>query len=227
MNNDVRGIAESFQWPFGEKEVRYQSEHLGLRKHILKCGDLSREFGSVIILEDDLYVSPYFYDYAVQALSYYNGDRNIGGISLYNQKIEEVTRYPFVPIEDDSDVYFLQFPSSWGQAWTKEHWEEFRAWYDTDPDLTDIAMPEFIKWKWPASSWKKYFCAYLVEKNRYFVFPRGSFTTNFNDPGTHLARAENCYFQFILHLNTSSFQSILGNSILLRQQFLQFFRRVI
>lgn len=189
-NLNIKEIAEQFDWPHGPKEVRYQEKHLGLRKHILQCGDLTREFGSVIILEDDLYVSPYFYEYAVFALEYYKEDDKIGGVSLYNQPIHEFVQISFSSIYDNSDVYFLQFPSSLGQTWTAKQWTEFMEWYKTDPDLGKISLPNYIK-RWPETSWKKYFCAFLVEKNKYFVFPRFSFTTNFNDPGTNLKKKVN------------------------------------
>ena len=189
-NLDVKSIAEQFHWPHGPKEVRYQDKHLGLRRHILQCGDLSMEYGSVIIFEDDLYVSPYFYEYALEALEFYSYDHQIGGVSLFNQPVEEITEYPFSAINDHSDVYFIQFPSSLGQAWTRAQWKEFRDWYDSEPDLSISGIPDRIL-KWPASSWKKYFCAFLVEKNKFFVFPRVSFSTNFNDPGTNLKKPIN------------------------------------
>ena len=44
---------------------------------------------------------------------------------------------------------------------------------------------------WPDTSWKKHFCAYLIHTDKYFVFPRISLTTNFNDPGTHLKKQDN------------------------------------
>ena len=37
----------------------------------------------------------YFYDYAVQALEYYESDEKIGGISLYNHVDEDMTEMPF------------------------------------------------------------------------------------------------------------------------------------
>jgi hypothetical protein len=183
-NLPVLDIARNFEWPFGEKEVIYQPVRLGLRNHILKCGDLSRKYGSVIILEDDLYVSPYFYDYAMQALQFYESDEKTGGISLYNHVDEDMTELPFTPIQDDSDVYFIQFPSSWGQAWSEKQWKLFREWYDMGPDISAIRIsPQVLSWS--EKSWKKYFNAYLVETDKYFVFPRLSLTTNFNDKGTH------------------------------------------
>ncbi|MBN1187062.1 MAG: hypothetical protein JXB49_32590 [Bacteroidales bacterium] len=198
-NLEVRNIAEQFNWSNGLKEVHYQEKHLGLRQHILQCGDLSMKYGSVIILEDDLYVSPYFYDYAVQALKFYYTDDSIGGISLYNQPLQEIAQYPFTAIQDNSDVYFIQFPSSWGQAWTRTQWKRFREWYASEPDLSLIDIPMYIL-NWPERSWKKYFSAYLVEKNKFFVFPRLSFTTNFNDIGTHYKKHNNYQGQTPLRL---------------------------
>jgi hypothetical protein len=115
-NFNVKEIAEEFHWPFGEKEVIYQKQRLGLRKHILQCGDLAKKYGSVIILEDDLFVSPVFYEYTIDALKYYDNDENIAGISLYNPPIHDLCSNPFRPIQNESDVYFMQFPSSLGQA---------------------------------------------------------------------------------------------------------------
>lgn len=189
-NYVVRDIASEFKWPFGEKEVIYQEKRLGLKKHVLRCGDLVHEYGSVIILEDDLFVSPCFYDYAIQMLDYYDADDQIGGISLYNPQHEEIRQIPFSPVHDDSDVYFYQFPSSLGQCWTKKHWQSFRKWYDSNPDISKINIHSFIS-SWPETSWKKYYCAYLSDKSKYFVYPRISLTTNFNDPGTHLDQLSN------------------------------------
>jgi|WetSurMetagenome_2_1015567.scaffolds.fasta_scaffold106458_2 hypothetical protein len=183
-NYPVRDLANAFDWPFGEKEVIYQKTNLGLRKHILQCGDYAVKYGSVIILEDDLFVSPYFYDYTVKAIDFFGSDPKIGGISLFNYSYEDMTELPFVPITDDSDNYFIQFPSSLGQAWTANQWKQFREWYDKKPDLSQIRIsPQALSWY--ESSWKKYFNGYLVEKNKYFAFPRISLTTNFNDRGTH------------------------------------------
>ncbi len=187
-NLDVKELAESFHWPFGEKEVRYQSQHLGLKKHVLQCGDLSIEYGSVIVLEDDLFVSPYFYKYAMAAMEFYENDKKIGGISLYNQPRQEAEELPFMPLADQSDVYFLQLPSSLGQLWTREHWTQFRSWFDSGPDLTKIPIPHYI-FRWPETSWKKYYAAFLLESDKYFVYPRVSLTTNFFDAGTHMSDA--------------------------------------
>ncbi len=143
--------------------------------------------GSAIMLEDDLVVSPYFYKYAVAALNNYSNYNEIGGISLYNLPYTEALKQPFIPLKDDSDVYFKQVPSSLGQAWSVEQWDAFKKWYSTDPDIKKITgLPIRVRTNWPASSWKKYFYGYLVEKDKYFVFPQVSFTSNFNDIGENM-----------------------------------------
>src|SRR5687768_8098504 len=60
-SNKVYELADSFEWKYGQKKVIKHNEHLGLKEHILRCGDLTDQYGSIILLEDDLIVSPWFY----------------------------------------------------------------------------------------------------------------------------------------------------------------------
>ncbi len=185
-NPDVVNCAREFEWISGEKEVITHSENMGLKKHIISCGDLTQKYGSVIILEDDLFVSPFFYDYAVQALEYYHEDEEISGIGLFNYRhIEKIKPEPFNPVVDNSDVYFIQYACSSGQLWSQRQWGAFRKWYDPSPVINDIAeMPKHVMY-WPERSWKKYFIAYLISHKRFFVYPRVSLTSNFDDVGTN------------------------------------------
>lgn len=185
LNREVKEAAGSFQWAHGEKEIITHLQHLGLRNHIISCGDLTERYENLIVLEDDGYVSRNFYDFAVKSLSHYYAEPNIAGISLYSYNYYESFTTVFIPVNDGYDVYFMQVPASLGQLWTKEQWIRFRAWYNTKPVIqkTD-KIPEKVK-TWPENSWKKYFYKYMVENNLFFVYPYLSFTTNFGDAGTH------------------------------------------
>ena len=201
---EVEQLAKAFNWTFGEKRVLAHENHLGLKEHILKCGDLTKEYGSIILLEDDLVVAPPFYDYASKALHYYNGERQVAGISLYSYKMVESCYSPFQAIEDGSDVYFMQVPSSWGQAWTPEQWEGFRLWFKTHLQINKEEMiPPYVK-EWSESSWKKHFFRYLIGEGKYFVYPRASFTSNFGDEGTN-ATTKGLY-QVPLQMNAKEYQ---------------------
>lgn len=193
-NGDVLDAARNFSWPFGPKEVIYQEKNLGLKKHIIQCGDLVNTYGSVIILEDDLFVSPYFYSYARDALNYYDQDPKISGVSLFNYpRIEKKEDpLPFYPVEDHSDVYFLQYAASSGQAWTRRQWNEFREWFDNKSSLKAYhgMVPQNVM-EWPMSSWKKFFITYMVEQDKYFVYPTLSLSTNFDDQGSNRFKGTN------------------------------------
>lgn len=192
-------VAEKFDWRAGEKRIIKHSQNLGLRKHILSCGDLSREYGSIILLEDDGYVAPRFWEYAKAALEFYAGHDYVAGVALYSHSINQAAHLPFSPIHDGSDVFFLQRACSLGQAWTAHQWAQFRAWYDanTGPVTIDDGVPAYVA-RWPDRSWLKYFIKYLIVHDRYFVYPRGSLSTNFGDAGSNMGHSSH----FQVHLTT-------------------------
>ncbi|MBR1892540.1 MAG: hypothetical protein IJ815_03285 [Lachnospiraceae bacterium] len=187
---EVDKTAEDFVWEHGEKRIITHDVRMGLKAHVLECGDLTEEYGSIIMLEDDLFVSPYFYGFAKAALEFSDGNDDIGGISLYNHRFNVFARMPFEPIDDGFDNWFLQIASSWGQAWSKEQWKEFREWqkeHDGE-DLHGNGMPSDAA-DWPESSWLKYAIKFLIETDRLFLYPRVSYTTNFFDAGEHSVKA--------------------------------------
>lgn len=185
VNEKILEIANAFEWKYGEKRIINHSSNLGLRKHILKCGDLSKEFGAVIILEDDLVVAPDFYNYVCCAQDYYKNDENIAGVSLYSHEWNGYVRKPFEPIAGNGDVYFGQFSITWGQSWTWKQWNLFKSWYSEHQELKkQNNMPDNI-WKWSVHSWGKYFVYYILEKNKFYVIPYKSMTTCFSEEGVH------------------------------------------
>jgi len=195
-------IAEEFSWTYGEKEVIVHGSNLGLRKHVLSCGALSKRYDGIILLEDDLYVSPCFYDYAVQASKFYQGARDVSGIALYSQRYNETAYLPFFPYDDGTDVFFMQLACSWGQIWLQEQWKDFEDWYagSTSDDLiNEQTLPVNVR-LWPDTSWKKYFIQYMILNSKYFVYPRQSYTTNFGDKGQH-------------HVGVKTFQVPLAQSV--------------
>ncbi|QJT09799.1 glycosyltransferase family A protein [Oceanidesulfovibrio marinus] len=196
---NVLKVAEEFQWKGGPKRILTAEESLGLRRHVLRSGDLTEEYGSIILLEDDIYPSPHFYNYAASALDYYQDDDRIAGISLYSPQYNETSFMGFRPMQDDVDAYFLALPSSWGQAWTWEQWRRFKAWYDAnaDKDIAPIVPPNVRLW--PESSWKKYFIAYMCDSNLFFVYPYLSFSTNFSDIGVN-HKTNSTRFQVPIHM---------------------------
>ncbi|MBR4174609.1 MAG: glycosyltransferase, partial [Lachnospiraceae bacterium] len=84
---EVKTAADDFDWKHGEKKVIQRPEPLGLKKHVLLCSSYAMEYGSAIILEDDLYVARDFYYFAMAAIEHSEKGEDAGriaGVSLYN-----------------------------------------------------------------------------------------------------------------------------------------------
>ena len=90
------------------------------------CGDLSLPLGPIILLEDDLVVSPVFYEFARQAVVQLGDDDRIGGISLNTLWFNGYKRWPFVPYLDDSDLFYLQVAWYQGTGLFSRAMETFR-----------------------------------------------------------------------------------------------------
>jgi hypothetical protein len=192
----VKKIAKEFSFDQSSYDVICQSDNLGLRKHIIWCGDQTEIYESVILIEDDIHVDKYFYHYAVSCMEFYESDEDVAGIALYSPRYNQYAGLPFEPMYNGTSTYFMQVPCSWGQIWTKNQWKKFKDWYG-DGEVKKVNncpnIPEQVK-SWPDQSWKKYFGAYLVDSQRYFVYPYISYSTNFCDGGgAHVKKQTNLY----------------------------------
>lgn len=216
-NSEVYKIANEFSWPHGKKNVVVNTgPKYGLRNHILKCGAYTEFYENIAVFEDDIYVSPSYYSFAIKAITFYKDDENIAGISLYSHYWNFNCNNYFHHGDDPSDVYFMQIAQSWGQIWSRNKWNPFVEWYNKNKknDFNDNNIPENIR-NWPENSWLKYHIKYLINTNKYFVYPKFSLSTNFSDEGEHNYKENNDY-QVPLQVSIRddySFKSIYSNSI--------------
>lgn len=176
---------ENFEWPYGEKYVFIQKNRLGLKEHILKCGDLTKYFKAIVLFEDDIYAGRYFYDYVSQAVDYYYEDENIAQISLYNSQLCFYSLLPFCALNNGYDAYASQDVSTWGECWTDRMWAEFRKFMNQQNNfsLEKYEVPETMK-KW-TKAWSVYYIAYILDTKKFILTPYVSHSTNFNDAGVH------------------------------------------
>lgn len=184
----VKEYAETFEWRFGEKRIVAHLENLGLRKHILGCGQYLEEFDAIIMLEDDITVSPNFYQFAKQAVDFYCDSIDVAGISLYGFSTNYQTLYKFTPQPQCYDVYFMTCAQSWGQVWMKKTWNDFYEWYKHNSEDFSFQshLPSNIC-SWSSKSWLRYHTKYCIEKQKFFVYPYFSFTSNHSDSGSNMA----------------------------------------
>lgn len=184
-NEELYNFVKAYNWIYGLCYVNIQTQRLGLKKHILQCGNLTRFFKSIVLLEDDIVVSPYFYKYVKTAVEYYSSDKTVAQISLYRNEVNGFVHLPFEPRYSGADVFLMQDISTWGECWTEDMWNDFIEWYDQHDEnyVNKVRMPEKIK-KW-TRAWSKYYYAYIIDTRKYVLFPYISLTTNYSEAGEH------------------------------------------
>lgn len=209
QNSEIEKYAKNYKWSFGEKKIITHPKNLGLRNHVIKCGDLIEDFDALIVLEDDIFVMPSFYYYSKACVERFYNDDNIAGISLYNKPFNYHNNLPFYPLYCSSDTYLMQNAQSWGQVWMKRQWKTFRLWYEKNKSdfSSQPHLPDSIC-NWPNSSWLKYHTRYCIEKNKYFVYPYKSLSTCFDDIGTHTSKSSRHKQSYLLYGEQKHFNLI-------------------
>ena len=108
----VREQAPKFNATVIERDTNF-----GLARSIVDgVTDLCDRYGRVIVLEDDLVLSPSFLDFMLQALDRYADEKNVYQVSGYMFPIDQ---------PNDADAFFLPLITTWGWATWRRAWEIF------------------------------------------------------------------------------------------------------
>lgn len=123
--NQVREIVRQKQWCKAVHIIERET-NLGCANSIIEgVTKICDRYGRVIVLEDDLIVSPYFLQYMNAALDRYANE----------SKIMQISGHMFpVNIKVETDAIFLPFSTSWGWATWKRAWQYF------DPNMSDYEV---------------------------------------------------------------------------------------
>lgn len=116
---EVREIVKSHEW-CGSVHIKESAKNLGLA-HSLISGitELVNKYGRIIVLEDDLVLSPYFLNFMNDALDFYQDE----------SKVMHISGYMF-PVQGQlPETFFYRATSCWGWA----TWD--RAWQCFVPDI--------------------------------------------------------------------------------------------
>jgi len=125
-NNEEKSVVEETRqlirdWQHPNKTIIERDHNWGLANSVITgVSDLCERFGSVIVVEDDLIVSPAFLNYLNTGLVRYADEPKVMQISAHMFPVE---------IQAQTDAIMLPFTTSWGWAtWS-------RAWQSFDPDM--------------------------------------------------------------------------------------------
>lgn len=154
-------------------------ENKGLANSIITgVSKIVKQYGKIIVLEDDLITSPNYLDFMNQALNFYERNPSIHSISGYSLDLPSLKYF-------HCDYYFGYRASSWGWATWKDKWES------TDWEVADYIkfkynilqqlkfmrggsdMPKMLKsqMKGKIDSWAIRWCFSQFQNNQLTVFP--------------------------------------------------------
>ena len=196
-------LAEAADWPAGPKEVVAHEEHLGLRDHLVRCGDLSERFGAIAILEEDLVVSRRWHAFASAALADVAADERVAHAALGSPWFIGFSGDPFTPIADGADAFFGRFPYTAGLVVTADQWTRLRpVLADRDPVLPHPGLhPAYRRLR--ADEWLPRMARHLVVGDRYVLYPRVSLAVQWGDAGTHFGRPTRWFQAPLEHRRTA------------------------
>ena len=114
--NEVKAVAQKAVG-FKSVTIKASEKNKGLAKSIVGAAtELINQYGRVILVEDDLYLSPSFLTYMNTMLQAYEHDARIMQITGYSVKIRRPKRFK-------CDHYMTRRAHSWSWATWKDRWE--------------------------------------------------------------------------------------------------------
>lgn len=95
-----------------------REKNFGLAGNIIDgVTTIVNQYGKIIVLEDDIVVSPVFLNYMNDALNHYQDKQKVWSISAWSHPIDT---------KDLGDCYFWFLPDCWGWATWKDRWKHYK-----------------------------------------------------------------------------------------------------
>lgn len=176
--NKTVAVANAFRFVNGETRVRVESENRGLAKAWFSAWEPETECPlRTIILEDDIELSPFWFEWLHRVWLCYADRSDLGGITLQRQQIR-ATDGRVVEIENKGP-FLYKLVGSWGFSPNPVFWREFLSWKlslaaDFIPEVPGLIMTTWHKSVKSGSMWTLWWI--------YFCEQKGLFTLYANAP---------------------------------------------
>lgn len=189
--DNVRAYIETITG-FKKITIVKATQNKGLARSIIDgVSNIIKQYGKIIVLEDDLQTSNVFLKYMNDALDFYETEEKIWSISGYHYPFEISERYP-------NKIYYAYRASSWGWATWKDRWDTI-DWSVSDfPKYrfnpfkiahfckggTDLDKLLRQQMKSEINSWAIRWCYSQSMQRRYSVYPCKSLVLNLGTDGS-------------------------------------------
>lgn len=189
----TRKIVESIKG-FAEVKLHFNDRNKGLSNSIIEgITEVVNRHKKIIVLEDDIIVSPHFLTYMNDGLDIYEEKEEVISIHAYNYPVEN-NRLP--------KTFFMRGADCWGWATWKRGWDlfepdsaklyqsiisqglEFEFNRENSYPFSDMLLDEMNR---KVNSWAIRWYASAFLNNKYTLYPNMSliYNTGFDSSGTH------------------------------------------
>ncbi|XP_028780788.1 uncharacterized protein LOC114737055 [Neltuma alba] len=181
--NESRRILEfvdGFDWKFGDKLVHYRTTNVGLQAQWLEAWWPSSDNEFAFIVEDDLEISPLYYEFIKSLIVnfYYNASNyspSIYGASLQRPRFVPGKHGNKLQLDDRTRLFLYQLVGTWGQILFPKPWKEFRLWYDKNkskdirPFLEGMVTTGWYK-KMGERIWTPWFIKFIQSRGYFNIY---------------------------------------------------------
>ncbi|MCF6297508.1 MAG: glycosyltransferase [Flavobacteriaceae bacterium] len=217
---------------FKKVTIFESDENKGLANSIISgVSKIIKEYGKVIVLEDDLISSRNFLNFMNHALIYYEHNRKIFSISGYTLRLPSLNNF-------DNDYYLGYRASSWGWATWTSNWVEIDWLIEDYQDFnknrlkkkkfnkggSDMSSMLKTQMKGKIDSWAIRWCYNQFKNQTYTVFPSISKIVNigFGVKSTHTKSGDQ--FDTILD-DGKKIEFVFSNEISINEKLMKEFRQ--
>ncbi|KAJ4774622.1 transferring glycosyl group transferase [Rhynchospora pubera] len=182
-DHQILDFLDGFRWRNGEKQIMYNSENRGLQAQWIQAWWPQSNDEFAFIVEDDLELSPLFYQFLKKAIMIYyydksNYDPSVFGISLQRPRFVAGKHGNKIELDGDTRLLLYQMVGTWGQLLFPKPWKEFRLWYN-DHKAKDIKplLQGMVTTGWYKKMGERIWTPWFIK----FIHTRGYFNiyTNF------------------------------------------------
>lgn len=186
----VRYVTYSLKWPHGAVTKNIRKEKGGIVKQWIHPFQPSQPGNVVLILEDDIEVSPLYYSWTKAAVDHYyldcsNYHSSIIGLSLERQHetlgdgrlFWLIEKYPDIITqrhEGSGAVYATQKDSSWAPIVFPETWNGFVDWFWSEGVNLEPCIYGLYSNKWhtdtPGNIWTPWLHKYIFDNGLFFLY---------------------------------------------------------
>ena len=207
IHTGVLGVANAFQWKQGTKVVHSRLENAGLYQqwvYTWNITDDTTEFA--VIFEDDLEVSPAFYQWLKLVRSSYAEDTGVGAFTLQRgtlrpRQIRGVASGA-LRVPEEHTVYLYRLLGTWGFAPQRDVLVEFRQWFEEKmrrgekPYVSNLITTDWYKKQekdgFAPTMWSQWWIKFADERDYFTMYANmpGNTTlcANWREKGMHYSK---------------------------------------